>query len=92
MESNERKSLTLSQTLSKLRHLAKDNGLEWKDELDADFSNEVEFLLGSRGWWLLCHLEKEYPFSIKYRLVWYRNYEKVKPNRFMDVAIEMLYH
>ena len=69
MESNERKSLTLSQTLSKLRSLAKQNKLEWKDELDDSFSNEVEFLLGSKGWWLLCHLEKDYPFSIRYRLI-----------------------
>lgn len=69
MGSNERKSLTLSQTLSRLRSLAKQNKLEWKDELDDSFSNEVEFLLGSKGWWLLCHLEKDYPFSIRYRLI-----------------------
>lgn len=92
MESSEWKSLTLTQTLSKLKALAKENKLEWKDELNLDFSNDVEFLLGSRGWWLLCHLEKEYPFQIRFRLVWYRNYEKVKPNRFIPIALERLYH
>ena len=41
----ERKKLSLHQTMNELKVLAKNNNLEWEDELDIDYSEEVEFIL-----------------------------------------------
>lgn len=88
----ERKKLTLKQTISELRKLAKESDLEWTDELSVDFSNEIEFMLGSKGRWLLCHMGKDYPFTIRLRLIGDKNYERVKPANFIGVAKEILLH
>ena len=86
------KTKTLSQTISTLKVLAKENNLEWTEELDADFSSEIEFMLGSKGRWLLCHIGKSYPFVVRFRLVGDKNYERVRPKDFIDVATQMLLH
>ena len=88
----ERKKLTLTQTISALKKLAKENSLEWTDELNVDFSNEVEFMLGSKGRWLLCHMGKSSPFVIRFRLIGERTYERVKPANFIGVASKILLH
>lgn len=89
---NERKSMTLSQAKKVLQQEAVAEGLEWADELDADFSSEVEFLLGLKGRWLLCHMGKSYPYIIRFRLIGERNYERVKPQEFIKLAKTKLLH
>ena len=66
---NKRKSMTFNETKQGLYREAIANQMEWTDELDGDFSTEVEFLLGLKGRWLLCHMGKSYPYTIRFRLV-----------------------
>ena len=39
------KNLSLNETISRLKSLAKENKLSWEDEVNADFSSEIEFML-----------------------------------------------
>ena len=89
---SKRKSMTLSQAKKLLQQEAVASWLEWTDEVNADFSSEVEFLLGLRGRWLLCHMGKSYPYTIRFRLIGERNYEKVKPQDFIELAKTKLLH
>lgn len=89
---NKRKSMTLSQAKKLLQQEAIASWLEWTDEVNADFSSEVEFLLWERGRWLLCHMSKSYPYTIRFRLIGERNYEKVKPQDFIKLAKTKLLH
>lgn len=88
----ERKKLSLHQTMNELKVLAKNNNLEWEDELDIDYSEEVEFILWLRWWRLLCHIEKEYPYTIRFRLIGSKDYKRVKPYKFIEAAKEALLH
>lgn len=85
-------TLSFNETKHTIKQLAKENKLEWTDELDVEFSSEIEFLLGYKGRWLLCHMGKEFPYYIRYRLIGRRQYEKVKPEKFITVALEDLAH
>ena len=89
---NKRKSMTLSQAIKVLQKEAAGEGLEWTDELDGDFSTEVEFLLGLKGRWLLCHIGKSSPYTIRFRLIGEDKYEKVKPGDFINIAKQKLLH
>lgn len=91
-KANKRKSMTFNETKQGLYREAIANKMEWTDELDWDFSAEVEFLLWMRGRWLLCHIKKDYPYTIRFRLVWERDYEKVKPAKFIELAKTKLLH
>ena len=88
----DRKKLSLVQTINQLKSQAKQGQLEWEDELDADFSSEVEFILCLRGRRLLCHIKKEYPYTIRFRLIGSKDYQRVKPNKFIETAKEILLH
>ena len=85
-------NLTLKETISKLKADAKAEELERAEEVDDDFSSEVEFLLGLKGRWLLCHIGKTYPYTIRFRLVWERDYTRVKPKSFIETAKTKLLH
>lgn len=85
-------NLTFNETFHTLKKLFKEEDLLLDEVLDVDFSNEIEFLLWSRGWWLLCHMGKDFPFYIKYRLIGDKTYEKIKPEKFIAVAKKVLYH
>ena len=89
---NKRKSMTLSEAKKLLQKEAIAEGLEWTDEINADFSSEVEFLLGLKGRWLLCHMGKSYPYTIRFRLIGERVYERVKPQEFIKLAKQKLLH
>lgn len=89
---NKRKSMTLSEAKKLLQKEAITEGLEWTDEINADFSSEVEFLLGLKGRWLLCHMGKSYPYIIRFRLIGERTYERVKPQEFIRIAKQKLLH
>lgn len=86
------KNLTFTQTFNALEKLFKENNLVVDEVVDDSFSNEVEFLLGSKGRWLLCHIGKEYPYYIRFRLIGERTYEKVKPEKFVSIAKDKLLH
>ena len=88
----ERKKLTLKQTISELKKLAAEADIVWGDELDVDYLDEVEFMLESKGRWLLCHIKKDYPYTIRFRLIGDKNYEKVKPQNLIEVAKKSLLH
>ena len=88
----DRKKLSLTQTINQLKSQAKQGQLDWEDELDADFSSEIEFILCLRGRRLLCHIGKEYPYTIRFRLIGSKDYQKVKPNKFIEAAKEALLH
>ena len=88
----ERKKLTLKQTMFELKKLSKEANIARTDELDADFLNEIEFLLESKGRWLLCHMRKDYPYTIRFRLIGESNYKRVKPKDFIEAAKEILLH
>ena len=90
--SSKRKSMTLSQAMRVLQEEAVASWLEWTDEVNADFSTEVEFLLGLKGRWLLCHMRKDYPYTIRFRLVGEKDYERSKPENFVELAKEKLLH
>lgn len=89
---NKRKSMSLSEVIKVLQWEAVDEWLEWTDEVNADFSTEVEFLLGLKGRWLLCHMGKAYPYTIRFRLIGDKNYEKARPNNFIKLAKTKLLH
>ena len=89
---NKRKSMTLPEAIKVLQEEAVGEGLEWTEEVNADFSEEVEFLLGLKGRWLLCHMGKTYPYTIRFRLIGDRNYEKTKPQNFIQLAKTKLLH
>lgn len=88
----ERKKLTLKQTISELKKLAAEADIVWGDELDVDYLDEVEFMLESKGRWLLCHIKKDYPYTIRFRLIGDKNYERVKPQNLIEVAKKSLLH
>lgn len=88
----ERKKLSLSQTIQQLKSQAKQGQLKREDELDIDYSDEVEFILSLRGWRLLCHIKKEYPYMVRFRLIGNKDYKRVKPNKFIEAAKEALLH
>ena len=88
----ERKKLSLKQTMSELKKLCKEENIVRTDELDADFLNEIEFLLESKGRWLLCHMRKDYPYTIRFRLIGESSYKKVKPKDFVLAASKILLH
>lgn len=88
----ERKKLTLKQTMFELKKLSKLANMTRTDELDADFLDEVEFLLGLKGRWLLCHMKKDYPFTIRFRLIWESSYKRVKPKDFIEAVSKILLH
>ena len=90
--SNERKAMSLPQAKRVLQEEAAAVWLERADELEADFSTEVEFLLGLKGRWLLCHMRKDYPYTIRFRLIWEKDYEKVSPKAFVKLAKQKLLH
>lgn len=89
---NKRKALSLSQTKKVLQKEAVALWLERTDEIDWDFSTEVEFLLGLKGRWLLCHMGKSYPYTIRFRLIWEKDYERSKPESFIEIAKQKLLH
>lgn len=89
---SKRKSMTFPQAKKLLQQEAIASWLEWTDEVNVDFSSEVEFLLGLKGRWLLCHMGKSYPYTIRFRLIGERNYEKVKPQDFIKLAKTKLLH
>lgn len=89
---NKWKSMTLPEAIKVLQWEAVSEGLEWTDEVNADFSSEVEFLLGLKGRWLLCHMGKSYPYTIRFRLIGDKNYEKSKPQDFITQAKTKLLH
>lgn len=86
------KKLSLMETISRLKEQTRENNMVWSEELSVDFSNEVEFLLSYKGRWLLCHMGKDYPFYIRYRIIGDRIYSRVKPEKFISIAKEILYH
>ena len=88
----ERKKLTLAQTLKQLKIDAKQGQLTREDELDIDYSSEIEFILSLRGWRLLCHIGKEYPYTIRFRLIGSKDYKRVKPSKFIEIAKQTLLH
>lgn len=90
--SNKRKAMSLSQAKRVLQEEAVASWLKRADELDGDFSTEVEFLLGLKGRWLLCHMGKSYPYTIRFRLIGEKDYEKSKPEGFITLAKTKLLH
>lgn len=86
------KSISLQQCLEHLQWQAIAEWLEREDEINADFSSEVEFLLGLKGRWLLCHIGKSSPYTIRFRLIGEDKYEKVKPGDFINIAKQKLLH
>ena len=86
------KSMSLAQATKELKQQAIANELEWTEEVNADFSSEIEFLLGLKGRWLLCHMGKSYPYYIRFRLIWERVYDRVKPQDFISTAKQKLLH
>ena len=87
-----RKSISLQQCLEHLQRQAIAEWLEWTDEVNDDFSSEIEFLLGLKGRWLLCHMGKTAPHTIRLRLIGERDYVRVKPKDFIDTAKQKLLH
>lgn len=90
--STKQRKPTLKQTISELKKLTAEADMVWKDELDVDYLDEVEFMLESKGRWLLCHIKKDYPYTIRFRLIGDRSYERVKPQNFIEAAKKSLLH
>lgn len=90
--SSKQRKPTLKQTISELKKLTAEADMVRKDELDVDYLDEVEFMLESKGRWLLCHIKKDYPYIIRFRLIGDRNYERVKPQNFIEAAKKSLLH
>lgn len=89
---NKRKAMTLSETKKVIHDDAIAAWLKWSDELEWDFLPEIEFFLSLKGRWLLCHMGKEYPYTIRFRLMWERDYQKSKPEEFITLAKQKLLH
>ena len=89
---NRRNSISLQQVLEHLQRQAIAEWLEWTDEINDDFSSEIEFLLGLKGRWLLCHIGKTTPYTIRFRLIGEKEYTRAKPKDFIDIAKQKLLH
>lgn len=90
--SNKRKTFSFSQAKKVLQEEAVASWLEWTEEVNGDFSSEIEFILGLKGRWLLCHMGKSYPYTIRFRLIWERDYTRSQPQNFIALAKEKLLH
>lgn len=86
------KTLSLLETKKILQREAKKLWLIWEEEVNEDFLKEIQFLLWFKWWRLFCHLDKEYPYIIKFRLIGERDYIKVKPKDFIELAQQKLLH
>lgn len=86
------KNPSFKETITALKKEATISWLEWAEEVNADFSSEVEFLLGLKGRWLLCHIGKDYPYTIRFRLIWEKDYTRVRPKDFIEKAKQSLLH
>lgn len=62
--------------------------IEWLEEK----YDEFEFELGNKWRWLICHMSKEPPYKIKYRLIWTPSYKTTIPEKFIDIAQQELLH
>lgn len=85
------KTLSLPQTIHILKVAAKNAELIWCNEEET--IDDIEFELGYRGWRLLCHIKREYPYTIKYRLISSSPKSvSIKPKDFIQRAIKVLNH
>ena len=82
--------MTLTETIKKLKALSKENKLSWDNQEET--YTEIEWELGRKGRRLLCHIAKEAPYKIRYRLVWEPKYETVMPEKFITKALSKLQH
>ena len=63
------------------------------DLTEEETIDDIEFELGYRGWRLLCHMKREYPYMIKYRLISSSPKSvSIKPKDFIQRAIKVLNH
>lgn len=79
----------MSETIKKLK---KEFNKEYVWSNESETITEIQWLIQWHGWFLLCRMDKEYPYAIRYRLIGYREYNKDKPNVFVDKAKELLLH
>lgn len=87
-----RKAISFQQAMEHLYRQAIAEWLSREDEVTDEFSGEVEFLLGLKGRWLLCHIKKTSPYTIRFRLIGERDYIRVTPWDFIERAKQMLLH
>lgn len=68
----------------------KSNKLIIEDEYN--WADEKEFLLKYKGWYALCRMSFAYPYNIRHKIIWYRQYDSCKPNVFVDTLNSILKH
>ena len=89
---NKRKSMSFSEAKKAIKKEADTAWLKWTEEIDDEYTSEVEFLLGLKGRWLLCHMGKTIPYTIRFRLIWERDYTRCQPWNFIELAKTKLLH
>lgn len=89
MAKNEFAELTLDQTISKLKKDFNDRGVELSDEFE--WNDYVDFMLSHKGLYVLCKMNKEYPYRPRFRLVWTPNYMSVWISKLVDSVCEVLF-
>ena len=90
--SNKRKAMPFYEARRVIKREAEEAWLKWTEEIDDQFTSEIEFLLGLKGRWLLCHMGKNIPYTLRFRLIWEKDYTRCQPWNFVKLAKQKLLH
>lgn len=87
---NKYKELYLPQILSSLKKELKSKKIVWSEETNA--VDTIQFSLSYKWWYLQCAISVYQPYDIQYRLVWWKNYKKCAPYKFVGEVEPLLIH
>lgn len=89
MAKSEYLGLNIDQTMKKLKVAFKDKGIKLADEFE--HTDYFDFTLSYKWWYVLCKVDKVYPYNAKFRLIWSPKYISVKIDRLVESVYEVLF-
>lgn len=84
MAKSEYLGLNIDQTLKKLKVKFKELEIQWNDEFE--HTDYYDFMLSHKWWYVLCKIDKVYPYNTKFRLIWIQKYTSVKIDKFVEAV------
>lgn len=87
---NKYKELYLPQILSLLKKELKDLWIKWVEEQNT--VDAIQFELTYKWRYIQSAINVYQPYEISYRLIWWRNYKKCMPYKFVDEIKDLLIH
>lgn len=89
MAKSEYLGLNIDQTMRKLKVAFKDKDIKWSDEFE--HSDYYDFMLSYKWAYVLCKVDKVYPYNARFRLIWSPRYISVKINKLVESVCEVLF-